>query len=150
MRSGRNFGSFDSHYTSFKSHSIISSRSWVLVYITFARGRTDGRTDGQTFFEKVFVFLPDQEFIYMSKPISIIFQISPPFWPKLVYLFSYGNGYEKWSQKRPFSRNVYIFGNMYKKRLFQSDLKITIFYWYKVLIFADLWTKKYFFKIISK
>ena len=22
-------------------------------------------------------------------------QISPPFWPKLVYLFSYGNGYEK-------------------------------------------------------
>ena len=26
-------------------------------------------TDGQTFFEKVFFFLPDQEYIYMSKPI---------------------------------------------------------------------------------
>ena len=65
-----------------KPHSIIFIRSWVLVYITFAHGRMDG----QTFF--------DQEFIYMSIPISIIFQISPPFWPKLVYLFSYGNGYE--------------------------------------------------------
>ena len=52
------------------------------------------RTDGQTFFEKVFFFLADQEYIYMSIPISTIYQISPPFWPKLVYLFSYGNGYE--------------------------------------------------------
>ena len=64
-----------------KPHSIISTRSWVLVYITFAHGRTDG----QIFFEKVFFFL--QEYIYMSIPISIIFQISPSFWPKLVYLF---------------------------------------------------------------
>ena len=30
----------------------------------------------------------------MSIPISIIFQISPSFWPKLVYLFCYGNGYD--------------------------------------------------------
>ena len=52
-------------------------RSWVLVYITFAHGRTDGRTDRQIFFEKVF----------LSLPISIIFQISPKFRPKLVYLF---------------------------------------------------------------
>ena len=50
--------------------------------------------DGQTFFQKNFFFLPDQEYIYMSIPISIIFQIPPPFWPKLVYLFSSGNGYE--------------------------------------------------------
>ena len=93
MRSGRNFGSFDSQYTPFKQkkpHSIIFTRSWVLVYITFAHGRTDG----QTFFEKVLFFSADQEYIYMSIPISTISQISPPFWPKLVYLFSYGNGYE--------------------------------------------------------
>ena len=45
--------------------------------------------------ENWFIFPPDQEYIYMSVPISIIFQISPPFWPKLVYLFSSGNGYEK-------------------------------------------------------
>ena len=68
----------------------LSKRSWVLVYITFAHARTDG----QTFFEKVFFFLADQEYIYMPIPISTISQISPPFWPKLVYLFSYGNGYE--------------------------------------------------------
>ena len=37
----------------------------------------------------------------MSIPISIIFQISPPFWPKLVYLFfSSGNGYENDSSKQ--------------------------------------------------
>ena len=30
------------------------------------------RTDGQTFFEKVLFFLPDQEYIYMSIPIVII------------------------------------------------------------------------------
>ena len=44
MRSGRNFGSLDSQYTLFKQkkpHSIIFIRSWVLVYITFAAGRTD-------------------------------------------------------------------------------------------------------------
>ena len=73
-----------------KTHSIIFTRSWVLVYITLAHGRTDR----QTFFEKVFFFLSDQEYIYVSIPISTISQISPPFWPKLVYLFSYGNGYE--------------------------------------------------------
>ena len=40
--------------------------------------RTDGQTDGQTFFQKVLFFPPDQEYIYMSIPISIISQISPP------------------------------------------------------------------------
>ena len=40
--------------------------------------RTDGRTD-RHFFEKVLFFPPDQEYIYMSIPISIIFQISPRF-----------------------------------------------------------------------
>ena len=54
--------------------------------------RSDGRTDGQTFFEKVFFFLADQEYIYMSIPISTISQISPPFWPKLAYLFSNKTG----------------------------------------------------------
>ena len=78
-------GSFDSQYTPFKQknpHSIISTRSWVLVYITFAHGWTDGRTD---IFRKSFLF---------SSWSRIYIQISPPFWPKLVYLFSYGNGYE--------------------------------------------------------
>ena len=97
LRAFGSFGSFDSHYTPFKQkkpHSIISTLSWILVYITSAHGRTDGRTDRQTFFEKVFFFLlfffflPDQEYIYLSISISIIFQISPPFWRKLVYLFS--------------------------------------------------------------
>ena len=44
------------------------------MYKTFAHGRTDG----QTFFEKVLFFPPDQEYIYMSIPISIIFQIALP------------------------------------------------------------------------
>ena len=51
------------------------------------------RRHGQTFFEKVFFFFLIKN-IYTCIPISIIFQISPPFWPKLVYLFSYGNEYE--------------------------------------------------------
>ena len=40
--------------------------------------RTDGLTDGQKFFENVLFFPPDQEYIYMSIPISIISQISLP------------------------------------------------------------------------
>ena len=71
------FRNFDSQYTSFKQkklHSIIFTRSSGLVYTTFA----DGRTNGQTFSEKVLFFPPDQEYICMSISISIIFQISPP------------------------------------------------------------------------
>ena len=49
--------------------------------------RPAGRTDGQTFFEKVFFFLADQEYIYMSIPISTISQILPPFWPKYTFFF---------------------------------------------------------------
>ena len=86
MRSCRTFGCFDSQYTPFKQqkpHSIIFTRSWVFEYITFAHERTDG----QTCFEKVLFFSADQEYIYMSIPISTISQISSPFWPKLAYLF---------------------------------------------------------------
>ena len=72
---------FDSHYTPFKqkkSHSIIFTRSKVLVYTNFADGQTDGQTDGRLFF-----------------------QISPPFWPKLVYLyFQIGNRYKKNSKQK--------------------------------------------------
>ena len=53
--------------------------------------RTDGRSD---IFWKSFIFSPDQEYIYTSIPIST--PISLPFWPKLVYLFSSGNGYENY------------------------------------------------------
>ena len=49
-----------------------------------------GRTD---IFRKSFRFSCWSIFMYISIPISTISQISPPFWPKLVYLFSYGNGY---------------------------------------------------------
>ena len=108
-------------------HLINFIRSWVLVYISFAHGRTDG----QTFLEKVLFFSDDQGYIYMSIPISTISQISPPFWPKLVYLFipigkkvtNFGlNGCEIWKiieigidmyiypwsgrKKKTFSKNV--------------------------------------------
>ena len=36
------------------------------------------RTDRRPFFEKVLFFLPDQEYIYMSLPISIISEIPYP------------------------------------------------------------------------
>ena len=68
---------------------------YLCPFLSFSVHNFCARTDGQTFFEKVFFFLADQEYIYMSIPISTITQISPPFWPKLVYLFSNGNGYEK-------------------------------------------------------
>ena len=42
------------------------TRSGVLVYITFAHGRTDG----QTFFEEFF-FLPDQEYIGCQKSLAV-------------------------------------------------------------------------------
>ena len=65
-------------------NSIISTRSWVLVHITFAHGRTD-----RHFSKKYsFLLLIKNICIYMSIPISIIFQISPRFWQKLVYFFS--------------------------------------------------------------
>ena len=41
-------------------------------------GRTDRQTDWHSFLEKVLFFLTDQEYIHMSIPISIIFQISRP------------------------------------------------------------------------
>ena len=47
---------------------------------TFAHGRMDGRT----FFEKVFFFLSDQEYIYMSVYMT---KVSTP-------LFHIGNRYE--------------------------------------------------------
>ena len=65
---GSKFGQFRFPVYTFqtkKPHSIIFIRSWVLVYITFACG--------QTFFEKVLFFSPDQEYIYISIPISTIF-----------------------------------------------------------------------------
>ena len=40
-----------------KPHSIISTRSWVLVYITFAHGRTDVRTDRRLSKKFSFFFL---------------------------------------------------------------------------------------------
>ena len=40
---------------------------------------TDGQTDEEIFFQKVLFLLSDPEYIYMSMPILIISQISPPF-----------------------------------------------------------------------
>ena len=84
MRSGRNFGSFDSQYSQYSIPSIL------YPFLSFSVHNFSTRTDGQTFFEKVLSFPPDKEYTYISIPISIIFQISPPmtyYWPKLVYLF---------------------------------------------------------------
>ena len=39
-----------------KPHSIIFTRSWVLMYITFAHGRTEGRTN-RHFLKKFYFFL---------------------------------------------------------------------------------------------
>ena len=49
--------------------------------------RTDGQTD---IFWKSFIFflVIKNIYTYMSIPISTISQISAPFWPKLVYLYS--------------------------------------------------------------
>ena len=52
---------------------------YLYPFLSFSVHNFCARTDGQTFFEKVFFFLPDQEYIYMSIPISTISQISPPF-----------------------------------------------------------------------
>ena len=66
-----------------KPHAIIFIRSQVLVYTNFADGQTDRqtgrRTNGHIFFQKAFFFLRDQEYIFMSIPISNICQISLPF-----------------------------------------------------------------------
>ena len=64
-----------------------SALDYIYPFLSFSVHNFCAQTDGQTFFEKVFFFLPDQEYIYMSIPLSTISQISPPFWPKLVYLF---------------------------------------------------------------
>ena len=91
MRSSRNSFRFPVYtFQTKKRYSIIFTRSQDLVYTNFADGQTDGRTD---IFQKS--FLTDQEYIYMSIPISITFQISLIFWPKLVYLFFHiGNRYK--------------------------------------------------------
>ena len=44
------------HLSNKKPHSIIFTRSWVLVYISFAHGRTDGRTE-RHFSKKFYYFL---------------------------------------------------------------------------------------------
>ena len=46
-------------------------------FLSFSVHNFCARPDGQTFFEKVLFFLPDQENIYISIPISIISQIGP-------------------------------------------------------------------------
>ena len=61
---------------------------YLYPFLRFSVHNFCARTDGQRFFEKALFFPPDQEYIYMSIPISIIFKISPPFWPKFVSLFS--------------------------------------------------------------
>ena len=77
MRSGRKYRNFDSRYAPFKKKQHKKTAcicSQDLVHTNFA----DGQKDGQTFFEKVLFFPPDQEYIYICIPISIISQISHP------------------------------------------------------------------------
>ena len=53
---------------------------YLYPFLSFSVHNFCARTDGQTdIFKKFNFFSPDQEYIYMSIPISTISQISPPF-----------------------------------------------------------------------
>ena len=69
----RAFGSKFWQYTPFKQKNALD---YLYPFLSFSVhnfcARTDGRTGGQTFFEKVLFFLADQEYIYMFIPISSI------------------------------------------------------------------------------
>ena len=87
---------FDSQYTAFKPkkpHSIIFTRCWVLVYVTFAHGRTDWRK-GRHFWNS-FIFSSWSRIYIHVHTFHDYFSNFTPFWPKLVYLFFHlGNRYE--------------------------------------------------------
>ena len=73
-------------FLSNKKNTIIFTRSWVLVYITFAHGRTDGRTD-KHFSKKLYFFLLIKN-IYTCLYLSRLFFIFLAYFlSKLVYLF---------------------------------------------------------------
>ena len=75
MRSVRNFGSFDSQYTPFKQKTALD---YLYPFLSFSVHNFCARTDGQTILKKFYFFLLIKNIcIYMSIPISIIFQISP-------------------------------------------------------------------------
>ena len=114
--------------------------------------RTDGRTDRH--YLKVLFFSPDQEYIYMSIPISIISQISPPFWPKLVYLFF---PFLEIGIKTCFTPKcwylricgqniiiviILIFLIYGQKTIFTKWSQNNIIF-FIILVFTDLWTKNY-------
>ena len=77
-----------------KQHSIIITRSWVLVYITFVHGWTDGRTD---IFWKSFIFSSLSRIYihvytyldYFSNFTAILTKVSIPF-------FYLGDRYENY------------------------------------------------------
>ena len=60
-----------------------SELNYLYPFMSYSVENFCGLTDGRTFLEKVFFFLHDQEYIliyiYMSIPISIISEISPPY-----------------------------------------------------------------------
>ena len=61
---------------------------YIHPFLSFSVQKFCGRTDGQTFFEKVFFLLPDQEYIHIHVYIYLdYFSNFTPLWPKLVYLF---------------------------------------------------------------
>ena len=70
MRSGRIFA------VSIPSIQLLKKKTaldYLYPFLSFSVHNFCARTDGQTFFEKVLFFPADQEYIYMSIPISIIF-----------------------------------------------------------------------------
>ena len=75
MRSGREF-----RFPVYTFQTKKTALDYLYPFLSFSVhnfcARTaDGQTDGQTFFEKVIFFSPDQEYIYMSIPISSISQM---------------------------------------------------------------------------
>ena len=120
MRSGRNFCSFDSQYTPFKQkkpHSIISTRSWGLVYITFAHGRTDGRTD---IFRKSFLFSCwSWIYIHVYTYLDYFLNFTPILTKVSIPFFLW-----KWVLKPGSLRPNVQLGNMIKKTILSYSSKI--------------------------
>ena len=85
---------------------------YLYPFLNFSVHNFCARTDGQTFFEKVLFFPPDQEYIY----------IYLYFWPKLVYLFSILQiGMKKATGTELFSRCVKVSPHLMRNFRRDSD-----------------------------
>ena len=116
MRSGRDFGSFDSQYTPFKQ----TARDYLYPFLSFSVhnfcARTDGRTDRH--FSKKFYFFLLIKNIYTCLYLSRLFFKFRPHSD----LFSSGNGYEN------HLKNLFTSVLFTKRLLIQLSLNINVQY----------------------